>query len=349
MSCVQIRAVNSTAAVALGAIFLMLVIAAPFAAAIEIRALTTKVPTGFADVRTVQGNVEIEDAKGARFRVVVGKGSILSLVSSTAAWRPADKRPDMLPDGVVSRGNRNISTAWLIRPTTRYAHGVLGDTVEAGGLSARLANGTRHDLFLDEGSVFEDRIGRLADLDGDGQDEILVVRSYLNRGAALAVVGASANGLRLIAEAPAIGRPNRWLNPVDVADFDDDGENEAAVVVTPHIGGTLKLYRLNGENLREDHSQYGFSNHAMGSRELGMGTVIDANGDGVPDLLIPDETRRALRIVTFAGGLFRDLARLPHGSAIVTALVTSDVDGNGAPDVVYGLADGTLVAVLFSP
>ena len=177
----------------------------------------------------------------------------------------------------------------------------------------------------------------------------MVVRSYLDRGAALAVVGASADGLRLIAEAPAIGRPNRWLNPVGVADFDGDGENEAAVVTTPHIGGTLKLYSLDGESLREDHSRYGFSNHVLGSRELDMGAIIDVNGDGVPDLLIPDERRRTLRVVTFAGGQFRELARFPHEAPVVTALMVANVDGKGAPDVVYGLADGTLVTVLFTP
>jgi hypothetical protein len=327
----------------------MLCLVTPFVAAAEISILTTRVAAGIVEVRAIQGGVEIDDTEGAKYRVVVGKGSTLSLMPSTAPRDPADKRPDMLPDGVVSRGNRNITAAWLIRPTTRYAHGVLGDAIEASGLSVQLADGTRHDLILGEGSVFEDRLARIADFNGDGQDEILIVRSYLDRGAALAVVGSTADGLRLIAEAPAIGRPYRWLNPVDVADFDGDGENEAAVVVTPHIGGTLKLYRMVGENLREVHSHYGFSNHALGSRELGMGTVIDINSDGVPDLLIPDETRRALRIVTFAGGQFRELARLPHGSAIVTALVASDVDGNGATDVVYGLADGTLLTVLFTP
>ena len=332
----------------LGGLGILLGMVVP-ARATEVRVLSVAVPAGIVGLRAVQGAIEVEDGAGGRHRPVIGKGVRLRLTPAAAARRTVDRRTDMLPDGVVSRGRRYIAAAWLTRPTTRYAHGVLGDAVEAGGLSAQLADGTRHDLILDVGSVFEDRMGRLADFDGDGKDEIMVVRSYLDRGATLAVVGASADGLRLIAEAPPIGRPNRWLNPVGVADFDGDGENEAAVVTTPHIGGTLKLYHLDGERLRVDHSQYGFSNHALGSRELGMGATIDANGDGVPDLLIPDERRRALRVVTFAGGAFRELARIPHGDPIVTALVVADVDGNGSSDVVYGLADGTLVTVLFTP
>ena len=37
--------------------------------------------------------------------------------------------------------------------------------------------------------VFEDRLPRLADLDGDGRDEIIVVESDAIRGAALVVLG----------------------------------------------------------------------------------------------------------------------------------------------------------------
>ena len=337
-----------TLAATLGALCILLGIVVP-ARATEMRVLTMAVPAGIVGLRAVQGTIELEDGTGARHRPVVEEGAGLHLAPSTATRRTTDRRPDMLPDGVVSRGSRNIAATWLIRPTTRYAHGVLGDAVEASGLSAQLADGIRHNLILDKGSVFEDRMGRLADFDGDGRDEILAVRSYLDRGAALAVVGASVDGLHLIAESPAIGRPNRWLNPVGVADFDGDGKNEAAVVITPHIGGTLKLYSLDGKRLREGYSQYGFSNHVLGSRELGMGAIIDVNGDGVPDLLIPDERRHALRVVTFASGVFRELVRLPHEMPVVTGLVASDMDGDGTSDVVYGLADSTLVAVLFTP
>ncbi len=39
----------------------------------------------------------------------------------------SDRRPGMLPDGVVVRGTGTIRAAWLTGPTRRYAHGVLGD------------------------------------------------------------------------------------------------------------------------------------------------------------------------------------------------------------------------------
>ena len=35
----------------------------------------------------------------------------------------------------------------------------------------------------------------------------------------------------------------RWLNPVGVPDLDGEERAEIAAVITPHIGGTLKVYR----------------------------------------------------------------------------------------------------------
>ena len=99
-----------------------------------------------------------------------------------------------LPDAVVVEGNNNIAKAWLIEPTRRYAHGVLGDEIEAAGLQVVLSTGQEFIFRLNDDSVFEDRYPRLADLDGDGFDEIIVVHSYLDRGAALAVLEVEEQG-----------------------------------------------------------------------------------------------------------------------------------------------------------
>jgi len=52
----------------------------------------------------------------------------------------------MLPDGERVAGTRQISEAWLIQPTGRYRHGILGDTIEAGGLSLILRDGSAREL-----------------------------------------------------------------------------------------------------------------------------------------------------------------------------------------------------------
>ncbi|MEK9725020.1 MAG: VCBS repeat-containing protein, partial [Rhodospirillaceae bacterium] len=183
-----------------------------------------------------------------------------------------------------AEGRRNLRRARLIAPTDRYGHGVLGDAIEAGGVAAELAGGTTARLFLADDSVFEDLRPRLVDMDGDGRDQIVVVRSYLNAGAALAVIGERGGKLAVAAMAEPIGLQNRWLNPIGAADFDGDRRLEAAVVITPHIGGTLRLYEWRGTRLVPDGEAFGFSNHTIGSRELGQSAIADFNGDGVADI-----------------------------------------------------------------
>ncbi len=319
---------------------------APGAPSILSRLIPDGVARVYAEGADKDRRVFIEDGRGRTFVVRVSERTELRL-EETPSPAPAERRPNMLPDGVVARGSRNIRAAWLTEPTTRYAHGVLGDAIEAGGLAVETADRRTLHLRLPADSVFEDRYPRLADIDGDGEDEILVVRSYLDRGAVLAVIKAGADGLKIAAETPALGRPNRWLNPVGAADFDGDGRVEIALVETPHIGGVLKLYRPRDGGLTAAISRTGVSSHAIGSRALGLAAILDANGDGVPDLLIPDQPHLRLLVLTHAGDRFAQIAAASHPTPIVTDIAVADLDGNGAADAVYALADGTLVALLF--
>ena len=267
----------------------------------------------------------------------------------TNAARAEDRRPDMLPDGVVARGAGSIRAAWLTGPTDRYAHGVLGDAIEASGLAVERVDGEVLSMTLEADAVFEDRVPRLVDLDGDGRDEVLVVKSTSTAGAALALAGITGGRLSIVAEGPPIGRPYRWLNPVGVGDFDGDGRIETVHVETPHIGGTLVLSRRDGGRLVEVNRVRGFSNHRMGSRELGLSAVLDVDGDDVPDLIVPDASRRSLRIVTFAGGGFRELARVKIPAEVVSALRVMDIDGDGRADVAFRMANRQAAALVFGP
>ena len=278
-------------------------------------------------------------ASGAplEYRVV----SLDRLPGPDEAATPA-RRPFMLPDGVITLGSGSIRAAWLTGPTRRYDHGVLGDGIEASGIAVELAGGEILSLELAPEAVFEDRVARLVDLNGDGRNEVLVVKSYRNSGAALALVAPAGGRLDVIAEGEPIGRAYRWLNPVGVGDFDGDGRLETAHVETPHIGGTLVLSRLIRGRLVSVRRVGGFSNHRMGSRELGLSMVLDADGDGVPDLAVPDDSRNRLRIVSFAGGRFRELARIDLGAEITSSLRR---DGRGG--IAFRLADGRIVGVAF--
>ena len=71
-------------------------------------------------------------------RVVERPGAASNLATPRAGLRTSG---DALPDGGYAIGIHDIAGAWLIEPTRRYDHGVLGDAIEAGGLRVRLRDG----------------------------------------------------------------------------------------------------------------------------------------------------------------------------------------------------------------
>ncbi len=79
---------------------------------------------------------------------------------------------------------------------------------------------------------------------------------------------------------------------------------------TPHVGGTLVSYRLEGGRFRETQRAGGVSNHAIGSRAMHLAAFVDINGDGVPEVIVPSPDRSMLRAITFVTGKPVDLAQI---------------------------------------
>ena len=173
--------------------------------------------------------------------------------------------------------------AWYEDPTTRYAHGVLGDAIEAGTLAVQLSdfpNCQVGRITLPDIEVFEDIAPRLADLDGDGTAEIVVVQSHARLGARLVIYGLSTNrtGLEQRAATPNIGRSNRWLAPVGAADFDGDGAIEIAYIDRPHLARTLRIWRYESGTLTEIAALEGLTNHRIGEPFITGGVRDCGNG-----------------------------------------------------------------------
>lgn len=323
------------------------VLSATSAKAVEIETVRHTMRAAAYDLVYRDGSVFVEIEGGPAYRLAMKDGRLSFEPGYPNSDRPAPA--GALPDTEISRGSGSVRSAWLAAPTDLYGHGVLGDAIEAGAVVAMLADGSTARYDLGDDAVFEDRMARIVDMDGDGRDELLVVKSFLSAGAALTLLSVNGSELVAAAEAPAIGMANRWLNPVGVADFDGDGQAEAAAVITPHIGGTLQLYERRGRKLVEDHAQFGFSNHAMGSRELALAAVSDVNGDQVPDIVVPDAGRRNLLAVTFAQGTYRELARWPIAGRLATAVLAADLDGDGDGEIVYGDGERRLNVIAFRP
>ncbi|MCB9993224.1 MAG: VCBS repeat-containing protein [Hyphomicrobiaceae bacterium] len=233
-----------------------------------------------------------------------------ALPLNPAAAQTAATDQDRLAESEITTGARDIAEAWLVFPTTRYDHQVLGRPYEAGGMRVRMRDGSVITYTLPNDMVFEDRLVRLADLDGDGHDEAIVVMTSLSEGASLAVFGTKNGALELVAQTPFIGQPHRWLNPAAIADLTGDGRLDIALVQMPHLVKRLELWTLRGGRLVRLTTFDGVSTHEIGLGETKMFAAYDFNDDGLLELIVPDATRINLLVLSFAGGRARTIGTI---------------------------------------
>ncbi len=184
----------------------------------------------------------------------------------------------LMPEDLVAVDNSKDISAQYTDPTTRYGHGVLGDQIEAGGLLVN-KDSKKYYVLLEEEFVFEDLQPRLADVDLDGELEIITIRTALTKGASVAIYKIVNEGLVLWAESNFIGTANRWLNIAAISDLDDDGKVEIAWVQTPHIGGILRIFRVDNGELKFVDDMVGVSNHKLNSRNLCLSVLTDTQGE----------------------------------------------------------------------
>lgn len=195
-----------------------------------------------------------------------------------------------------------VQSAHYSEPTTRYAHGILGDAIEFGTLNLTTTTGKQLALRLPQTRVFEDLAPRLIDVDLDGDTEVVVIEASTTLGARLAIYDESG----LVSATPYIGRSNRWLAPLGAADLDGDGMIELAYIDRPHLAKTLRIWRFENGALRHLADQPGLTNHKIGEDFISGGI---RTCESTPEIITANANWSRIVATTFQSATFtsRDL------------------------------------------
>jgi hypothetical protein len=265
-----------------------------------------------------------------------GRLSLASLWNS----RRSEIRLKALPDARVL-ADETGRLLLLTDPTTRYAHGVLGDSEESASMTLVDATGKskiESRIEFPAPYVFEGIAPLWVDWNRDGRREIVATLSSESTGAQLVLY--AEDGARL-AESPAIGTGNRWRHAIAVAPFGPGGEMELAEVLTPHLGGKVQFFQWRKNRLERVARLGGYTSHVYGSRNLDMAVAGDFDGDDKIELLLPNQQRDRLAGIrrTASNAEVAWEASLP---APLTSNIGSVLLENGRIVIAVGLADGTL-------
>ena len=247
-----------------------------------------------------------------------------------------------LPINAMLDARPMVSDAGLIaiytNPTDRYPHGVFGDELEGGALDILQVDGDvlRRVAFvqLDE-DVFEGLYPFWADIDQDGEQDIVTTVSGRGLGAGLRVYRADGS---ILAQGERIGLSNRWRHQLAFAPFGVDGEYELVEIITPHIGGVVNFVRYNPETamLETTARVSGYTSHVYGSRNVDMAIAGDYNDDGQPELVVT--TQDGSRLVGLQRGLDDIITEV--WSINLSAQIITNFAGIRLPDDRIGLLIG---------
>jgi hypothetical protein len=183
--------------------------------------------------------------------------------------------------------------------TNRYKHGALGDSIEGRSLVVvDVANErVEWEVTLESPAVFEGVSPLVADIDDDGEPELLTTIADSDDGARIRVYGTDGTEL---ATGPIYG-PG-WRHQLCVAPFGPDGGSELAVVRKPHVDRTVEFYRLAGGELDVTATEQGYASHTYGSRNLDGGLAADLDTDDRIELFVPTADRTTLQAVRRVDG-----------------------------------------------
>ncbi len=245
-----------------------------------------------------------------------------------------------MPDARILT-DENDRLLLLSDPTNRYPHAVLGDDLEGGSITlieTQPETAVVNQIIIPDPKVIEGMTPLWVDWNGDGEREIIVTQSDASQGAQIVLYSEAGETL---AVGPAIGRGQRWRQPLAVAPFGPNGEMELVDVLTPHIGGVVEFYQWNGDVLEIVATLPGFTAHVIYKDNMDTAVAGDFNGDGRMEILLPTQDRTQLGGIQRTDGGAEVVYQLPIDGVLTTNLAGATLI-TGETAVAVGREDGVL-------
>ena len=198
-----------------------------------------------------------------------------------------------------------------------YPHMIMGRILPALTLEVQDDRGGTHRIHLpgspEPTHVFEDIAPRLADADGDGRTDVVVVQTDPAQGAQLAIYSLQQGRVVKAHATPHIGQPFRWLAPVAIADLDGDGITDIALVDRPHLRRELVVWTFAPGGLTVKARLPDVTNHRIGDETIAGGLRDCGQG---PELVLASADWSRVRIAAYDGGTLsaRDAGPLVPGA-----------------------------------
>lgn len=227
-------------------------------------------------------------------------------------WRPDLK---VLPDTrVIQISPEKVMV--LAGPTDRFPHSALGDNLEATSVVVVTVGVNEVEtVYRSEDDVIESVAPLLADVDGDGINDVVLT---LSNDREVWIVVASSTGGGVVAISDPVDRLLGWRHLVAVGPLGPSGQTEIAEVLYPDAQGSLRFLSLSGSKLGVVATRTGYRSHEFGTRNFEQAVAADVDRDGRVEVILPTLDRQHIAGVLHGPDGAVDMWSRPLGGTLAT-------------------------------